>query len=44
MLLAARRIIDAYDRILRDMDSGDASSAQVAIHVLGTLGGRAVVA
>mgnify|MGYP001343013860 CR=1 FL=1 len=39
----ARRIIDAYDRILRDLDAGDPNSAQVAIHVLGAMG-RAVVA
>lgn len=40
----AKRIIDAYDRILRDLDSGDAQSEQVAIRVLGAIGGRAVVA
>ena len=40
----AQRIIDAYDRILRDLDSGEAPTAQVTIHVLGSLGGRAVVA
>ncbi len=39
----AKRIIDAYDRILRDLDSGDAHSEQVAIRVLGAVG-RAVVA
>lgn len=40
----ARRIIDAYDRILRDLDSGVAPTTQMTIHVLGSLGGRAVVA
>lgn len=39
----ARRIIDAYDRILRDLDC-DAPGTHVTIHVLGSLGGRAVVA
>ncbi len=39
----AQRIIDAYDRILRDLDC-DAPGAQVTVHVLGSLGGRAVVA
>lgn len=39
----ARRIIDAYDRILRDLEAGDPNGAQVAIHVLGAMG-RAVVA
>lgn len=40
----AQRIIDAYDRILRDLDCGESQGTQVTIHVIGSLGGRAVVA